>query len=95
MESTAFSPDDFPPPPDYVFPTFALCDQQDDACNARYRGAYQDFDLTLRIAPGANAAQIGLIGNYLYTSPLPEPVPLAMLLLGLVPLALRWRNRRV
>lgn len=80
-------PDDFPSLPPYPFPSTALCDQNDDACNATYGNAYVDFDLIYTVAPDENAAQVELIGNYVYTSPLPEPFPSGMLIVGLALLA--------
>lgn len=76
-------PDDFPPPSAGAFASTALCAQDDAACNAVYRGAYVDFDLVYTVPSGENAAQLELIGNYLYTSPLPEPLPGGMLAVGL------------
>lgn len=81
------SPDDFPSLPTYAFPSTALCDQNDTACNATYGNAYVDFDLVYTVAPGENAAQVELIGNYVYTSPLPEPLPSGILIVGLALLA--------
>lgn len=68
--------------PSYANPSAVLCAQDDNACNARYAGAYVDFDLVYTVAPGDNAVQIGLIANYQYTSTVPEPFTLAMLVLG-------------
>ena len=87
-------PDDFPPLPPYAFPSTALCDQNDAACNATYSQAYVDFDLIYTVLPGQNAAQVELIGNYLYTSPVPEPLPGGMLVLGLAGMATLVRFRR-
>ena len=83
----------FPAPVDYAYPAYDLCDQHDDACNARYAGAFQDFELIVTVPPGQNAAQVGLIGHYLYTSSAPEPQTFAMLMLGLTLLASRKRGR--
>jgi hypothetical protein len=80
-------PDDFPDQTSYAYPSYALCDQNDAACNASYRGSYADFDLIFTVSPGQNAVQVGLIGNYQYTSPLPEPFTFAMLVLGLTLIA--------
>ncbi len=82
VETSGRYPDDFFAPP-FLFPATALCDQNNAACNALYVGAFVDFDLTYTVQPGQNAAQIVLIGNYRYTAPVPEPLPAAMLLLGL------------
>jgi hypothetical protein len=87
VETSGIYPDDFPGPTSYAFPSLAFCDQTDDACNASYLGAYTDFDLTLTVLPGQDAVQIGLIGNYQYLSPVPEPFALAMLVLGAALLA--------
>ena len=80
-------PDDFPSLPPYPFPSTALCDQNDDACNATYGNASVNFDLTYTVPPGENAAQIELIGNYVYTPPVPEPWPSGLLIVGLALLA--------
>jgi hypothetical protein len=80
-------PDDFSSPPPYTFPSTALCDQDDAACNATYGDAYVDFDLIYTVLPGENAAQVELIGNYVYTSPVPEPFPSGLLIVGLALLA--------
>ena len=87
VKAVGLYPYDFPFPPYYANPSGALCDQDDAACNAKYVGAYEDFDLTLTVLPGQNAAEFSLIGNYLYTSPVPEPSALAMLFLGLTLIA--------
>ena len=84
---TGTYPDDFSPLPTSAFPSTALCDQNDAACNAAYSNAYMDFDLIYTVSPGANAAQVELIGNYLYTAPLPEPFPSGMLVFGLLLIA--------
>ncbi len=84
---TGMYPDDFSPLPTFTFPSTALCDQNDAACNAAYGNAYMDFDLIYTVSPGENAAQVELIGNYLYTSPLPEPFPGGMLVFGLALMA--------
>jgi hypothetical protein len=83
----------FPPPPDYANPDHDLCAQDDAACIAHYQSAYVDFDLIYTVLPGQNAVQVGLLGNYVYTSPLPEPGALAMLALGLA-LVEAGRRRR-
>lgn len=80
-------PDNFPSPPPYTYPSTALCDQDDAACNATYGNASVNFDLTYTVPPGENAAQIELIGNYVYTPPVPEPWPSGMLIVGLALLA--------
>ena len=77
-------PDDFFPTPPYVFPALASCDPSDAACNATYAGAYVDIPLIYTVSAGQDAAQLELIGNYQYTSPLPEPSPGGLLLAGLV-----------
>ena len=87
VEVSGLFPYDFPPPATYAYPTGALCDQHDDACNASYQGAYEDFDLVYTVSPGQNALQIGLIGSYVYSSPVPEPLTLATLIVGLALLA--------
>jgi len=75
---------DLPPPPTGVFPSsFALCDQDDVACNAGFTGAFQDTELILTVGPGQDAVQIGFIGPYAYTPPVPEPSGVAMSMLGL------------
>jgi len=76
-------PDDFAPPPTSAFPSNALCSQDDVACNAKFIGAFMDTDLVFTILPGQDAIQIGLVGSYRYTPPVPEPLPLPTLVLGL------------
>jgi hypothetical protein len=95
METQGAYPDgEFPPLLDYEFPPIARCAQSDAACAATYNGAYQDFDLTFTLAPGENAIQIALVGNYLYTPPVPEPETEALLVLGLGMLAGAARRAR-
>jgi hypothetical protein len=84
VDTTGSYPEDFPAQTSYSFPGNVLCDQADDACNARYVGAYQDFDLIFAVPPGQDAMQVGLVGPYVYTSPLPEPLTIAMFALGLI-----------
>ena len=86
-------PDDFGGPPPDVFPSSALCAQTDAACNAAYTSAYKDFDLLYTLTAPQNAAQVELIGHYLYTSPLPEPLPSAMLAFGLALMLGTWLKR--
>jgi hypothetical protein len=93
VETSGSYPDDFQPPPSFAYPSYALCDQSDAACNASYTGAYADFDLIYTVSPGQNAVQIGLIGNFRYTSPLPEPLALVMLVLGLTLIAGNMKRR--
>ena len=93
VETSGSYPDDFPPPTSYAYPTSDLCNQDDAACNARYVGAYADFDLTYTVLPGQNAVQVGLIGVFQYTSPVPEPLPFAVLALGLALIAGISRKR--
>ena len=73
----------------------SLCSPDDVACNAVYAGHYQDFDLTYTIPAGQNGIQIALVGNYLYTPPVPEPVSSTLLFSGLAMLAgvARWRGQ--
>ncbi len=75
----------FPGQPSYLWPDFQLCDQSDTACNARYTGAYEDFRLVFTLTAESDAVQIGMVGNSLYTAPVPVPeAPAsAMLLAGL------------
>jgi hypothetical protein len=85
---------DLPPPPTDVFPaSYALCAQDDAACNAGFTGAWKDTDLILTVGPGDNAVQIGFIGPYVYTPPLPEPSAVAMSALGLALVAAASRRR--
>jgi hypothetical protein len=83
IEVSGHYPEDFAALPTYTFPAYALCAQEDAACNALYVGAYRDFDLTFSVPPGDDAVQVGLIGHYLYTSPVPEPAEAALFALGL------------
>lgn len=96
VEASGLYPDDFPPPASYAYPTsYDLCNQDDAACNAKYVDAYADFDLIYTVLPGQNAVQVGLIGKFQYTSPVPEPLQSAALMLGLALVASisRKRNR--
>ena len=93
VETSGTYPDDFPPPANYAFPSLALCSQDDVACNASYDGAYVDLDLVFTVSPGQDAAQVGLIGKYQYTSPIPEPFTFAMLSLGWILVAGIARKR--
>ncbi len=86
-------PGDFVGLPPYFVPSFALCAQVDAGCNATYRSAFTDFDLLYTVTSGQNAAQVELIGNYQYTSPLPEPFPSGMLAVGLAILVGSSRRR--
>ncbi|MFL6666284.1 MAG: PEP-CTERM sorting domain-containing protein [Burkholderia ambifaria] len=97
VEVSGTYPDAFPPPATAVFPAgSAFCGQDDAACNASFDGAYVDVHLLFTVPPGQNAAQIGLVGDYRYTAPLPEPATSALLLLGLTLSAgiARRRGRR-
>jgi hypothetical protein len=94
VELAGSYPDDFPAEPTYVYPADALCAQDDAACNAAYVGAYKDFDLTFTVAPGQDAVQVGLVGHYLYTPPVPEPLTAAMSVLGLALVAGSASRRR-
>jgi hypothetical protein len=87
VEVTGAWPYDFPVETSYVYPSSDQCAQDDDACNAHFLGAFQDFDLLITVAPGQNAVQVGLIGHYAYTSPVPELLPSSLLMLGLALLA--------
>lgn len=84
METSGTYPDDFPPPATYAFPAIQLCNQDDAACNASFNGAFVDFNLIFTVLPGQNAAQIGFVGPYQYTPPVPEPFAFAMFILGLI-----------
>ncbi len=94
VESSAWYPDDFPPPATSAFPAVDLCNQEDVACNAKYVGAFTDFDLIYTLPAGQNAVQIGLIGNFVYTPPVPEPLACATFALGLALVAGISRKRR-
>ena len=88
VETVGTWPDSFAGLDNYVYPAAdAFCAADDAACNAAHAGAYVDVDLVYTVPPGQNAIQIGLIGNYRYTSPLPEPLAWSTSLLGLVLLA--------
>ena len=96
VEMSGFYPDDFTTEPPYTFPALALCDQADAACNASYQGASEAFDLIYTVLPGQDAAQLGFFGNYQYIPPVPEPLPLAVFVLGLTWMAgiskARWAH---
>ena len=83
VETSGTYPDDFPSQPDFTFPSNVLCDQSDTACNARFNDAWVDTDLIFTVSPGENALQIGLVGKYEYTPPVPEPRTCALFFLGL------------
>ncbi len=87
VETSGLYPDDFVAETPFTFPTIAVCDQDDAACNATYQGASEVFDLIYTVLPGQDAAQLGFFGNYQYISPVPEPLPLAMFVLGLTLMA--------
>ncbi len=93
VEVSGLYPYDFPPPASYAYPTFDQCNQDDVACNAKYVEAYADFDLIYTVLPGQNAVQVGLIGKFQYTSPVPEPLPCAALTFGFALLAGIARKR--
>jgi hypothetical protein len=85
VEAVGSWPDAFAGLENYAYPSAdGFCDPNDATCNAAYAGAYVDVDLVYTVLPGQNAIQIGLIGNYRYTSPLPEPLAWAMSVLGLM-----------
>jgi len=93
VEVSGLYPYDFPPPASYAYPTLDLCNQDDVACNAKYVEAYADFDLIYTVLPGQNAVQVGLIGKFQYTSPVPAPLPCAALTFGLALVAGISRKR--
>jgi hypothetical protein len=85
VEAVGSWPDAFPGLLNYAWPSAdGFCDSNDAACNASYAAAYVDIDLIYTVPPGQDAIQIGLIGNYRYTSPLPEPLDWTMSVLGLI-----------
>jgi hypothetical protein len=87
-------PGDLPFLLDYASPaSLALCAQDDVACNATYTGAFQDTELILTVGPGQNAVEIGFIGPYVYTSPVPESSGVAMSVLGLALVGAASRRR--
>jgi len=87
-------PGDLPFLPTYAYPaSFALCAQDDVACNASYTGAFQDTELILTVGFGQNAVEIGFIGPYVYTSPVPESSGVAMSVLGLALVGAACRRR--
>lgn len=96
VETSGTWPQDFPPETTSLIPEVALCEEGDDACNARYDGHFVDERLLFTLPPGQNAVQVGLIGHYLYTPPsaVPEPVAPAMLVAGLLLVAGLARRRR-
>lgn len=88
LENAGTYPESFPAQPTYALPlSTALCDQDNIACNARFSDRSVDTDLVYTVLPGQNAVQIGLVGHYQYTAPLPEPVPFATFLLGMALMA--------
>lgn len=88
LEIAGTYPENFPAQPTYAFPlSTALCEQDDIACNASFSDRFVDTDLVYTVLPGQNAVQIGLVGHYQYTAPLPEPVPFATFVLGLALMA--------
>ena len=88
LEATGTYPGDFPAQPTYAYPkNYALCDQDDTGCNASFDGISVDIDLVYTVQPGQNAVQLGLVGHYQYTAPLPEPVSFATFMLGLALMA--------
>lgn len=93
VQTAGTYPEDFAPPPTYDFPSTGLCAQDDDACNAGFQGAYLDTRLIFTIGPGQDAIQIGFIGPYVYTPPLPEPSATGTLVLGLALSAALSRRR--
>ena len=93
VKTTGTYPYDFAPPPTFDFPSTGLCAQEDVACNAGFMGAYLDTKLIFTIGPGQDAIQIGFIGPYVYTSPLPEPAMAGTLVLGLAMIAAISRRR--
>jgi hypothetical protein len=94
VELTGNYPENFPIPPGGGYPeNYAQCAQTDAACNALYTGTYEDIPLVYTISPGQNAIQIGLIGHYDYTPPVPEPAMLLMLIPGLALIAgISWKR---
>jgi len=87
-------PGDLPSQPTGAFPSsFELCDQNDVTCNASFTGAFQDIELVFTVGPGQNAVQIGFIGPYVYTAPVPEPSGVAMSVLGLALVGAASRRR--
>ena len=92
IEITSTYPDDYPWTY-FTFPDTSTCAQDDAACNASFQGKSTDMDLVVTLPPGQNAVQIVLIGQYLYTSPLPEPLASAMFVLGLALVAGIARKR--
>jgi hypothetical protein len=88
LENAGSYPDAFPAQPTYAFPSsFAQCDQNDAACNASFDDRFVDTELIYTVLPGQNAVQIGLVGDYRYTAPLPEPRSTALCLLALALMA--------
>ena len=94
VEVTADYPYTYTGLPTYAYPSYALCAQDDAACNASYDGAFVDFDLVYTVPSGDDAIQIGLIAKYLYTAPVPEPSTLVLAVLGAMLVAASARLRR-
>jgi hypothetical protein len=94
VEIVGTYPYDFPAPSRDVYPmSTALCAQDDVACNASFEGAYLDSRLIITVPQGQYDVQVGFIGPYLYTPPVPEPAAAATLLLGLTLAAAASRRR--
>jgi hypothetical protein len=81
---TGTYPNGFPSEPSGAYPANSfLCGQTDGACNAHFQNAYEDLSLVYAIPAGQDAAQIGLVGKYTYTAPVPEPGTYLLVILGL------------
>lgn len=85
----------FPQPPTYSDPITEVCALNDAACNARYDGTFVETRLITTVGPGQDAVELGLIGPFTYAppSPLPEPLPCALFIIGLALTAGASRRR--
>lgn len=93
---TGVWPEDWPGFEGYAYPDYALCEQGDDACNGSFTDRFVDVPLVFTLPPGQDAMQVGLVGDFRYTPPVPvpEPVTPAMMLLGLACVAALARRQR-
>jgi len=91
---TGVWPQDYPGFEGYAYPAYVLCEQGDDACNASFTGRFVDLSLVFTLPSGQDAMQVGLVGDFRYTPPVPEPASVALMLLGVVCIATMARRSR-